>query len=157
MPMTTGNTMTLTTTSTPTSPALTELHSVDAASTSVFDEPYVNKSPSPSDTTFLTSQACTAVSIDTRTAPARFIGQFCEDTRERVYVPPGFLKPPTRTCRNPYPWVRVRVDTGRGTGSAGKPQGYPCQSLTTPRLSTTHPAYLPRISLIDHPLPNNGA
>jgi hypothetical protein len=32
-----------------------------------------------------------AVSIDTRTAPARFIGQFYEDTRERVYVRPGFF------------------------------------------------------------------
>jgi hypothetical protein len=82
--------MTPTTTLTLTSPAFTELHSVDAASTSVSNEPYVDESPSPSDTTFLTSQARTAVSIDTRTAPARFIGQFCEDTREWVYVPPGF-------------------------------------------------------------------
>ena len=69
-----------------------------------------------------------AVSIDTRTAPARFIGQFCEDTHERVYAPPGFFKTP-RTCQNPYPWVRVQVDVGRGMGSTGKPQGYPCQSL----------------------------
>ena len=64
------------TTLTPTSPAFTELHGVDAASTSVFNEPYVDEAPSPSDTTFLTSQACMAVSIDTSTAPARFIGHF---------------------------------------------------------------------------------
>ena len=29
----------------------------------------------------------------------------------------------------PYPNVWVRVSWGRGTGSPGKPQGYPCQSL----------------------------
>jgi hypothetical protein len=28
-----------------------------------------------------------AVSIDTRNAPARFIGYLCSDTRKRVYVP----------------------------------------------------------------------
>ena len=39
---------------------------------------------------FLTSQDCTAVSIDTRTALARFIGWFWEDTREWVWVLPGF-------------------------------------------------------------------
>ena len=38
--------------------------------------------------------------------------------------------------RNPYPpkpvpAVRVRVSWGWGTGSPGKPQGYPCQSLST--------------------------
>ena len=43
--------------------------------------------------------------------------------------PLGFSKPATCTRRNPYPWVRVRVDAGRGTDSTGKPQGYPCQSL----------------------------
>ena len=75
--------------------------------------------------TFLTSQACTAVSIDTCTAPARFIGQIYED-REWVYVPLGFLKSPTRTHQNPYPQVRVWIDVGRGTGSTGKPQGYLC-------------------------------
>src|ERR1700678_2981300 len=36
----------------------------------------------------------------------------------------------TRTPRNPYPGTRVRVFWGTGTGSPGKPQGYPCQSLT---------------------------
>src|SRR5271168_3469919 len=35
----------------------------------------------------------------------------------------------TRTPRNPYPGTRVRVFWGTGTGSPGKPQGYPCQSL----------------------------
>ena len=41
-------------------------------------------------TNFLTSQDCKAVSIDTCTALASFIGRFWEDTRERVWVPPGF-------------------------------------------------------------------
>lgn len=41
----------------------------------------------PLHTTFLISQACTAVSIDTRNAPARFIGHLCWDTRKWVYVP----------------------------------------------------------------------
>ena len=38
---------------------------------------------------------------------------------------------PTRdpTRQNPYPWPRVRVFAGTGTGSAGIPQGYPRQSL----------------------------
>src|ERR1700678_3984426 len=41
----------------------------------------------------------------------------------------------TRTPRNPYPGTRVRVFWGTGTGSPGKPQGYPCQSLVLrPRL-----------------------
>ena len=40
----------------------------------------------PLQTTFLTSQACTAVSIDTCNAPARFIGHLCWDTHKRVYV-----------------------------------------------------------------------
>src|ERR1700684_4117706 len=35
----------------------------------------------------------------------------------------------TLTRQNPYPWERVRVCTGKGTGSPGKPQGYPRQSL----------------------------
>src|SRR6202522_2113393 len=35
----------------------------------------------------------------------------------------------TRTPRNPYPGTQVRVFWGTGTGSPGKPQGYPCQSL----------------------------
>src|SRR5271168_2333146 len=35
----------------------------------------------------------------------------------------------TRTPRNPYPGTRVRVFWGTGTGSPGKPQGYPCQAL----------------------------
>jgi len=39
--------------------------------------------------TFLTSQACTAVSIDTRTALARFTGHFMWDTHKWVYVPVG--------------------------------------------------------------------
>jgi hypothetical protein len=41
----------------------------------------------------LTSQGCTAVSIDTCTALARLLGQFWSHTRAWVCVPPGFLKP----------------------------------------------------------------
>ena len=41
----------------------------------------------PLHTTFLTSQACMAVSINTRNAPARFIGHLCWDIRKRVYIP----------------------------------------------------------------------
>ena len=37
-------------------------------------------------TNFLTSQDCTAVSIDTRTALARFIGWSWEDTYKRVHL-----------------------------------------------------------------------
>ena len=40
---------------------------------------------------------------------------------------PGFLRNP---YPYPYPWARVRVFCDTGTGSPGKPQGYPCQSLT---------------------------
>jgi hypothetical protein len=64
----------------------------------------------------LTSQGRTAVSVDTRTALARSLGQFWSHTRARVFVPPGFLKPlpqpvKTRTLRCGYgfAWVRVRV------------------------------------------------
>ena len=39
-------------------------------------------------TTFLTSQRCTAVSIDTRIAVARFLGQFWRPTS--TWVSPGF-------------------------------------------------------------------
>jgi len=67
----------------------------------------------------LTSQYCTVMSFDTRNAIARFIGWFRQDTRERVCVPPGFLKPLPLTRQNPYPWggygfsrVRVRVALG---------------------------------------------
>jgi len=77
----------------------------------------------------LTSQCCTAVSIDTCTAVARFLGQFWRWTRAQVAYPRFFCKTHTRTCRNPYPWARVRVFWGTGVGSSGKSQGYPCQSL----------------------------
>jgi hypothetical protein len=53
--------------------------------------------------TLLTSQRCTAVSIDTRTAVARFSGRLWSPTRTRVGEPPGFVKTRTRTCQNPYP------------------------------------------------------
>ena len=64
--------------------------------------------------TFLTSQGRTAVSIDTRTALARFTGHFLYDTRERVYVPVGFIKPlpgpaETPTLGSGYGFARVRV------------------------------------------------
>jgi hypothetical protein len=64
----------------------------------------------------LTSQGRTAVSVDTRTALARSLGQFRSHTRARVCVPPGFLKPlpqpvktRTRTEGYGFAWVRVRV------------------------------------------------
>ena len=38
-------------------------------------------------------------------------------------------KPATRARINPYPCSQVRVCWGWGTGSPGKPQGYPRQSL----------------------------
>ena len=81
--------------------------------------------PDDDDMTFVSSQGCTAVSIDTRTALARFWSH----THARVGVPAGFCETRTRTRRNPYPCVRVRVFWGTGAGSPGKPQGYPCQSL----------------------------
>jgi len=53
-------------------------------------------------------------------------------------IPPGFGKTRTHTRRNPYPWARVRVFWGTGAGSPGKPQGYPCQSLTTAHKAILH-------------------
>ena len=57
-----------------------------------------------------------AVSIDTRTALVRSLGQFWSHTRAQVCVPPGFLKPlpqPIKThtpwCGYGFAWVRVRV------------------------------------------------
>ena len=79
--------------------------------------------PDDDDMTFVSSQGCMAVSIDTRTALARFWSH----THTQVGVPAGFCK--TRTRRNPYPCIRVQVFWGTGAGSPGKPQGYPCQSL----------------------------
>ena len=46
--------------------------------------------------TTTTSQCCMAVSIDTRTAVARFLGWFWRHTHARVGVPPGFWKTPSR-------------------------------------------------------------
>jgi hypothetical protein len=66
--------------------------------------------------TFRSSQGCMAVSIDTCTALARFIGHFWRHTLARVGVPPGFCKPPMRTRENRHPWTRVRVVTGTGAG-----------------------------------------
>ena len=45
------------------------------------------------------------MSIDTRTALAKLLGQFWSHTRTRVYVPPGFLKPlrqPAAHFREPW-------------------------------------------------------
>ena len=72
----------------------------------------------------LTSQDCTAVSIDTRTALARFIGWLWEDTREWVWVPPGFENPYLNLLK-PVPLGQVRVFAGAGTGCPGIPEGYP--------------------------------
>ena len=54
--------------------------------------------------TFLTSQRCTAVSIDTCIAVARFPGQFWRFTR----TPPGFVKTPTLPSKC-LPYVSVRI------------------------------------------------
>ncbi|EDR15047.1 uncharacterized protein LACBIDRAFT_300793 [Laccaria bicolor S238N-H82] len=64
---------------------------------------------------FRSSQGCTAVSIDTRTALARFIGHLWRRTLPQVGVPLGFYKSATHTCKNPHPWTRVQVLTGMGT------------------------------------------
>ena len=74
---------------------------------------------------FRSSQGCAAVSIDTCTALARFIGYFWRQTPAWVGLPPGFRKPTTHTNENPRPWMRVRVLTGTGAGYSGKPQGSP--------------------------------
>jgi len=54
----------------------------------------------------------------------RFLMTTCVEPVQ-VLRPMGFTKPMTRTCQNPYPWLRVRVSTGMGAGSPGKPQGCP--------------------------------
>jgi len=64
------------------------------------------------------------VSIDTRTALARFIGWLWEDTRERVWVPPGFLKP------LPKP-VETRT-LGAGAGFRGCGYGLPWNTRGLP-------------------------
>ena len=46
----------------------------------------------------------------------------------------GFTKPTTRDCKNPHPWLRVRVLTGTGAGCPEKPQGSPLQSLYSKRI-----------------------
>ena len=46
-----------------------------------------------------------------------------------VFLPVYPLQPSTGTHQKLYPNVWVQVSWGRGTGSPGKPQGYPCQSL----------------------------
>jgi len=85
--------------------------------------------PSYHSLTFRSSQGCTAVSIDTCTALARFIGHFWRHTPVQVGVPAGFHKPATRTRKNPCPWTQVWVLTGMGAGYSGKPQGSPWHSL----------------------------
>ena len=64
---------------------------------------------------------------------------FWRHTRTQVGVPPGFCKTCTHTRRNPYPWAWVRGFWGTGAGSRGKPQGYPCQSLTGYNRLRLHP------------------
>ena len=64
------------------------------------------------------------MSIDTCTAVARFLSRFWGIPAHGLHTP-GFWQNPY-----PYPWARVRVFWGTGAGSPGKPQGYPCQSLS---------------------------
>jgi hypothetical protein len=47
----------------------------------------------------------------------------------KVLQPMCYIKPATRTRKNPYPWLRVRVSTGTGAGCPKKPQGGPRHSL----------------------------
>jgi len=55
--------------------------------------------------TFQSSQGCTAVSIDTCTALARFIGHVWSHKPVWVGIPMGFCKPLTCTCENPCLWM----------------------------------------------------
>ena len=55
--------------------------------------------------TFQSSQGCMAVSIDTCTALARFIGHVWSHKPMWVGIPVGFCKPLTRTCKNPCLWT----------------------------------------------------
>ena len=75
--------------------------------------------------TSVTSQRCTAVSIDTRTAVARFFWLVLEAHLLAGWCTPGFRETPIQTRQNPYPWGRVRFFAGTGAGSPGIPQGYP--------------------------------
>ena len=66
----------------------------------------------------LTLQDCMAVSIDTCTALARSISWLWEDTREWVWVPPGFENPypyPWGRCGFSWVWVQVALEYPRVT------------------------------------------
>jgi len=74
--------------------------------------PYWDTSASTHDTSSLPSQDCTAMSIDTSTALARFIGCLrWGNTREKVAYP--------RVFRNPYPNPSKPLPLGTGAGSRG--------------------------------------
>jgi len=70
-----------------------------------------------------------AVSIDTCTALARFIGHLWRHNPMRVGVPAGFCKPLTCAHKNPCLWMQVWVLTGAGAGYSGKPQSSLWHSL----------------------------
>ena len=79
--------------------------------------------------TFQSSQGCMAVSIDTCTALARFIGHLWRHNPMQVGVPVGFCKPSTCICENLHLLTWVWVLMGTGMGYSGKPQGSPWHSL----------------------------
>jgi len=100
---------------------------------------------------FWSSQGCTAVSIDTCTALARFIGYFWRQTPMLVGLPLGFCKPTTRTNKNPRLWTQVWVLTGTGVGYSGKPQGSPWHSLVERGVAGIHSVLVGGWHLGPHP------
>jgi hypothetical protein len=77
--------------------------------------------------TILSSQGCTAVSIDTCTALARLL-VISGGVPVHGLEYPRDLKNPVLLETLTYLWARIQVFWGMGTGSPGKPQGYPRQS-----------------------------
>ena len=77
-------------------------------------------------TAFITSLCCTALSIDTRTTLARFLGRFWSYTRtpHTGWSTAGLLQNPYPAHGYGFSGVRVRVAL-----ESLRPQGYPCESL----------------------------
>jgi len=71
----------------------------------------------------------------------------------------GFCKPPTCTCENPHPWMKVQVLMGMGAGYPGKPQGSLWHSLVAcpfslHQLSISPAETLPSVDIIYVTLPS---
>ena len=85
---------------------------------------------------------CDAAAIAVRGTAAARRGSPCvhygvPSTRHWVFSLPGTRRrvlrvPTTPTLKYLYPGCRVQVFRGWGRGSLSQPQGYPCQSLSTP-------------------------